>query len=867
MKPSRLFQKSHAYLVALVLVSAFSLSVIVRGAQKQEIFDLRNYAMIELDSHGYSEVMETRNFIQSVGGQVAIIASTNVMFGWIDHTLVTTLIGMHHIKAVYYEPVAESQLAVQDENSLRAVQYFRTLFDTHGNFSTVLRADSVPRWRYLDGLEHPSVSYDDYLQNLRNAGMDPSKLQRQGKLLSVGPGAKVMGNSDTMTGTATVCLFFVESNGSIDPDQYTWTSTDETGVYNQIVNGLVFWSNQAVWYGKSITFNVVSHYHTDPACQQGYEPTKYPSSQDSKWINAIMGNLGYTSGSKISRVTAFDTWLWSNYGTDWAYSAFIAYNPSPAPSTFTDGYFAYSYVGGPYTQLLFRNDGWGTSNFGLVFTHETGHMFYASDEYYQPGYGGCTGTGLWHNNIDNGNCENGNPASVDCMMKGNSYSLCAWTPGHIGWTSQVYLTTVATNPSGLRFNVSNAESSSYTAPQTFGWGLQSTPTVGVNSPQTANGTVYGYTTWSDGGTETHNISVTGTASYTSNFQPLTITMYFVGGAVATGPMYVFDVFVMANGAVNMGSASLVFGYNTSGFGTNAPATLTPNNYSGGNYAAMALADFSATKKSINIQLNLANNGAAIAALYPGTRVGTIAMNIVNPNGAANLSWDVASSSVHAQDNTTLVPVASGGGDNSPLPIQLVTLVANVKERAVHIEWTTASEKDNYGFEIGRKLLSPQSPHPLAGLPSNGLDTAWTKVGFVGGHGTTLDPQKYEFVDKPSVSGRYAYQLKQLDLDGTFAQVGSVEVDVEAPKALALYQNYPNPFNPTTTLEYSIPEACYVTLKLYDVLGRVVKTFVDQPQEPGVYEVPFEASSLASGVYFYRMAAGPSVMLRKMLILR
>lgn len=867
MRATRFFRTSQAYLIILVLASGFSLLVTARGAQRQEVFDLRNYSMIELDSHTYSEVIETRNFIQSVGGRVAIIASTNVMFGWIDHALVPTLIGTHHVKAVYYKPVAESQLAVQDENSLRAVRYFRTLFDTHANLPTVLRADSVPQWRYLDGLEHPSVSYDDYLQNLKNAGMDPNELRRRGKLSSVGPGAQVMGNSDAMTGTATVCLFFVESNGTIDPNQYTWTSADETNLYNQVLNGLTFWSSQAGWYGKSITFNVVARYHTDPACQQPYEPIIHSSSEDSRWINAIMSNLGYTSGSKTSRVTSFNTSLRSNYETDWAYSAFIGYNPSPAPSTFTDGYFAYAYVGGPYAQLLFRNDGWGTGNFGLVFTHETGHIFWASDEYYQPGYGGCSGTGVWHNNIDNGNCENGNPASVDCMMKANSYSLCAWTPGHIGWTSQVYLTTVTTSPSGLQIDVSNAKSSSYTAPQAFGWGLQSTPTVGVNSPQTSSSTVYGYTSWSDGGAQTHSIVITGAATYTSNFQPLTITMYFVGGAIASGPKYVVNIFVMSNGAVSMGSASLVFSYNTDGFGTSANATLTAWNYSGGNYSTMSLADVSNNKKSINVQLNSANNGAAITTLYPGTRVCTIAMNISNPNHAANLNWDVVNSSVHAQDNTTLVPIASGGEDDTPLPIQLVSVTASVKESAVHLEWMKASEKNNYGFEVQRRFLGSTSAYSSVESRDKSLDTAWMKVGFVDGQGTTLDLQHYEFVDKPSKSGRYAYRLKQLDLDGKLAYIGNAEVDLEVPKAFVLHQNYPNPFNPTTTISYSIPEDSHVTLGLYDLLGRVVQILVDERQEAGAHEVPVDASSLASGVYFYRIQSGTFAQTKKLILLR
>jgi hypothetical protein len=103
------------------------------------------------------------------------------------------------------------------------------------------------------------------------------------------------------------------------------------------------------------------------------------------------------------------------------------------------------------------------------------------------------------------------------------------------------------------------------------------------------------------------------------------------------------------------------------------------------------------------------------------------------------------------------------------------------------------------------------------------------------------------------------------------------VEVGIPKAFALYQNYPNPFNPTTIISYALPKGDRVTLRLYDLLGRVVKTLVDDSQDAGIYEVRFsatggsasggEASSIASGVYFYRLQAGSFVQTKKMLVVK
>lgn len=99
----------------------------------------------------------------------------------------------------------------------------------------------------------------------------------------------------------------------------------------------------------------------------------------------------------------------------------------------------------------------------------------------------------------------------------------------------------------------------------------------------------------------------------------------------------------------------------------------------------------------------------------------------------------------------------------------------------------------------------------------------------------------------------------------------VLVDVSAeppiPGRIDLAQNYPNPFNPTTVIGYRVPAVSDVNLVVYDLLGREVKTLVNERKMPGSYEVTFDASDLASGVYFYRLTAGNSVQTRKMALVR
>ncbi|MFH0806539.1 MAG: T9SS type A sorting domain-containing protein [Candidatus Brennerbacteria bacterium] len=190
-------------------------------------------------------------------------------------------------------------------------------------------------------------------------------------------------------------------------------------------------------------------------------------------------------------------------------------------------------------------------------------------------------------------------------------------------------------------------------------------------------------------------------------------------------------------------------------------------------------------------------------------------------------------------------------DGGALPVQLTMFSTSMDGMAVVLTWRTATEVNNYGFEIERRIIG-------------GL--AWHTVGFVQGFGTTTSPRDYAFTDREVSYGRYVYRLKQIDRDGTFAYSGDAEISAgTVPTALTL-GNFPNPFNPSTKVQFSVPYDGWVTLKIYDVLGKEAATLVDREMVAGNHEVTFDASGLPTGVYFSRIVAG-AVATKKMVLAR
>jgi hypothetical protein len=200
---------------------------------------------------------------------------------------------------------------------------------------------------------------------------------------------------------------------------------------------------------------------------------------------------------------------------------------------------------------------------------------------------------------------------------------------------------------------------------------------------------------------------------------------------------------------------------------------------------------------------------------------------------------------------------SSNCDSEPLPVELARFEATTDGDAIQLSWETTSETGNAGFRIQRR----------AGEGANGREGVWTTVGSVEGSGTTSQAQSYRFTDGdlPYEANALTYRLKQVDTDGTAHLSKTVTVE-RGVQELELLGTYPNPARQQATVRYALPEKQDATIRLYDVLGRQVRTLVSGEQE-GRHEQRLDTSRLPSGVYFLWLRAGGETRTQKLTITR
>ncbi len=323
----------------------------------------------------------------------------------------------------------------------------------------------------------------------------------------------------------------------------------------------------------------------------------------------------------------------------------------------------------------------------------------------------------------------------------------------------------------------------------------------------------------------------------SNMQ---IGFYFVGNSFNTGEWFLDDIIIDSPLSGPIPPSLLKAKADTSelkvNLSWNAGSSPNPWGYRIKRKTGLPLNNSEYASLATTNTLNYSDTSVQLNTIY------TYRVTILSGPGPSGTAW--------SNEATAYVP--------SVVPVDLINFSAGIENNNVSLNWMTASETNNKGFQVERAASFP-SPSQGEGVRQQPDGRGWEMVGFVNGNGTSTELNHYSFKDENLSAGKYIYRLKQIDFDGSFEYSNEIEVDVNVINEFVLYQNYPNPFNPTTKIKYSIPSvethsSASVQLKIYDVLGNEVAVLVNETQAPGEYEIQFDADKyrLSSGVYFYKL---------------
>lgn len=307
--------------------------------------------------------------------------------------------------------------------------------------------------------------------------------------------------------------------------------------------------------------------------------------------------------------------------------------------------------------------------------------------------------------------------------------------------------------------------------------------------------------------------------------------------------------------------SIYFVNSSTGYvcGTNGTIKISTD---GGDVWTDQTSGTTSTLNSIDFEETIPDNGYAVGE--NGTIVSTTnggATWLKESSGSTTTLFSILVKEIPTMSSTMVTAIKTVGKLSKyavkktveALPVELSSFSYSLSENNVTLLWQTTGEINNKGFDIERNTSGNNS---------------WIKIGFAEGYGTINSIREYSFTDRNLSSGKFNYRLKQTDYNGNFEYFNlTSEVIIGQPGKYQLMQNYPNPFNPVTNLKFQIPKSGFVSLKVYDMIGKELKILINEIKESGYYTVKFDGSSLSSGIYFYSLSYNGKVETRKMMLIK
>jgi len=335
-------------------------------------------SFIILNSSNLSTMSQNIEYIESLGGNMTHRFPPHILIGDIPADKINELKGHGNIVDIVTKPLDVSVLRGYGKTAEIAVDIWNNNYHApYAIKSLVLPVGSDPGPIIGDMLIAPKKpAILKAVGVTAQSGIPASEITVQ----TLPYGAGFYDTSEYMIGDIAVGIILLESNGSIDVSTEDWTTIEESNVVSEIQAGLNWWAVREPNAKLTFTYDIHTKVPT------GYEPISHTGptgnpSGESLWINDAMIYLGYSTSDYFDKVYAYENAIRQSNNTDWAFTIFVVDSANDPDGLFTDGYFAYAYLGGPFTVMTYDNDGYGIGNMDAVIAHETGHIFYANDQY------------------------------------------------------------------------------------------------------------------------------------------------------------------------------------------------------------------------------------------------------------------------------------------------------------------------------------------------------------------------------------------------------------------------------------------------------------------------------------------------------
>lgn len=404
-------------IVALFIITTFKIWFTTPSAYAQENPLLTQAFILLTPAHANaSEIEQIQSVITENGGRVTHTFPYQAVIAQVSPHTIQQLLAMPAVINVFTQPVALSMMDTYGPGARRLATIWNNLIAPQPA-PVNLNSHSHPEEEHNDAMIAPDRPAQHELGAAGAASITPGYYQ----------------TSEFMAGSVAVGVVLVESNGATDPSTENWTEDEKLLVFSEIVAALNWWADME----PRANLNFVYDDNFSTPLPTNVEPITRPYSHQQYWIADAMGALGYNASSYFTQVRDYNNNLRSLYNTNWAFTIFVVDSSNDTDNRFSDSFFAYAYLGGPFTVMTYGNNGYGPHNMDAVAAHEIGHIFYALDQYYSA-YQSCTRrSGYLY--VDNQNSQYGScSTNVTSIMRGqvfpfSAHAIDTYAAGQLGW--------------------------------------------------------------------------------------------------------------------------------------------------------------------------------------------------------------------------------------------------------------------------------------------------------------------------------------------------------------------------------------------------------------------------------------------------